>query len=494
MSAFAFGPWEPDAAGIDAPVLATAKNVWAAKGGYIPIPSLSEISLSALPSKCIGLTFARTASGGWLIFAGTRTKLYKFQSNTWTDYTRVSGGDYSVAVDDYWSFTQFGSKLIAVNVADDPQVIDVDTGATAFSALGGTPPKARYVTVVGDFVVLASLSTGDRILRNSAINNSAGWTVGTNLCDEQEFPDGGRVTGLKGGEYGYVGQEKGLRRMIFQPGSDQAFRFERIDDEHGPAAGYSLVSAGNLIAFLANDGFYSYSQNGLVPIGAQRVNKWFRANCDASRYFAVQAFTDPFAPRFAWAFYNSSGSTNFDRVIFYDWQIDRWTYGEVTAQYWTSLVTAGVTLEDLDVYGDIDSGGIPYPFDSRVWEGGAPAIGAVTTAGTMGFLEGTLPLTAQLVTSPMRVNPGYRSKEFTIEPMGVLNGVAPTIRVGRRESTLNSATYTAAASPSSLSGLWRLTASGRIHEFETTLTQTTGTTWEHMQGLDIEAARTAGMK
>jgi hypothetical protein len=75
--------------------------------------------------------------------------------------------------------------------------------------------------------------------------------------------------------------------MIFQPGSDQAFRFERVENEHGAAAGYSLASTANTIFFLANDGFYSFNDNGLNPIGAQRVNTWFRANCDSSRYFAV---------------------------------------------------------------------------------------------------------------------------------------------------------------------------------------------------------------
>jgi hypothetical protein len=181
-------------------------------------------------------------------------------------------------------------------------------------------------------------------------------------------------------------------------------------------------------------------------------------------------------------------------VLWYDWQIDRWTYTEDEAQYWSSLVTAGLTLEDLDVYGDIDGGGIPYPFDSRVWEGGAPVIGAVNPDGEMSFQEGSLPLTALFATSPLRVNPGYRSKEFEIEPLGVLNGVTPTLRIGRRENTQNAATYTSAASPSSLTGIWRVTASGRVHDFEVTLTQTSGTNWAHMQGIDILAARSAGMK
>jgi hypothetical protein len=85
-----FSAWEPDAAGIDASLLATAKNVWPSKVGYIPIPSLSAISTSALPTKCIGMVFARTSAGGFLIFAGTATKLYKFQSNAWVDVTRAS--------------------------------------------------------------------------------------------------------------------------------------------------------------------------------------------------------------------------------------------------------------------------------------------------------------------------------------------------------------------------------------------------------------------
>jgi hypothetical protein len=486
VSIVPFGTWEPDAAGIDAPVLLTAKNVWAlGKAGYIPIPDLAAVSSSALPTKCVGAAAVRTGAGGWLIFAGTATKLYKFQSSAWVEYTRVSGGDYAVPIDDYWSFASFGSKLIAVNVGDDPQVIDVDTGATAFSALGGSPPRARYVTTVGDFVILASLATNDRKLRNSAINDSAGWTVGTNLCDEQEFVDGARITGLAGGEAGYVVQEKSIRRIYFQPGSDIAFRFERVDDEHGSAAGYSLASAGDLIFFLANDGYYSFGPNGLNPIGAGRVNEWFRANCDSSRYFSVQSFTDPFAPRIGWAFYNSAGSTNFDRIIFYDWQFDRWTYAEAEAQYWASLVTAGTTLEELDTYGDIDSGLIPYPFDSRVWEGGAPVIGAINSSGQMSFLESATPLTALFLTSPMHVNPGYRSKEFEIEPMGVFNAATLSLRIGRREHTQTSAAYTSAASPSSLTGMFRLTAGGRIHEFELTIAQSSGTLWTHAQGLGV---------
>ena len=57
-----------------------------------------------------------------------------------------------------------------------------------------------------------------RKVRNSGINDATSWTLGVSLCDEQEFPDGGRITGIAGGEFGYVVQEKSVRQMIFQPG------------------------------------------------------------------------------------------------------------------------------------------------------------------------------------------------------------------------------------------------------------------------------------
>lgn len=479
-------PWEPDSAGVDTKALATAKNVFPLKTGYGPIPSLSDISTSALPSRCVGLAYANTSAGGWQVFAGTQTKLYKFEAGAWVDYTRTAGGDYNVPSDDYWSWTQFGSKLIFVNLNDDPQVIDVDTGAANFSALGGSPPRARYVTTVGDFVILGCLSSNNRKVRNSAINDSAGWTLGTSLCSEQEFVDGGRVTGVAGGENGYVMQERAIRRTIFQSGADTAFRFERVEKERGAAAGYSVVATVNSVFFLSDDGFFAFGQNGLVPIGAGRVNKWFRANSDTARFLSVVAFTDPYAPRVAWAFYNAVGSTDFDRLLIYDWQLDRWSYAQVSAQFWSRLVTAGVTLEELDVYGAIDTG-VPYSLDSRVWEGGAPVIGAINTNGRLAFLEGATPLDVTLTTCPMHLMAGARANLSEVYPMGIWNDATLTLRVGRREITTAAPSYTASVSPSTRSGIARFKASGRVHEIELSITQSSGTSWSHAQGLNVSA-------
>ena len=59
------------------------------------------------------------------------------------DERKEGDGNYSVPSGDFWSFAQFGGKVIACNFNDNPQVIDVDTGAVNFADLAGTPPKAR---------------------------------------------------------------------------------------------------------------------------------------------------------------------------------------------------------------------------------------------------------------------------------------------------------------------------------------------------------------
>lgn len=489
-------PWAPDSAGVDSQVLAIAKNVLPLANGYGPIPSLTgaggdtltPATGGTLPAGCRGLTFARTAASGWVVFAGTATNLYKLNGSSWDDYTRVSGGNYNLATDDYWSFTQFGSQLVACHVGDDVQVLDVDSGASAFSALGGNPPRARYVNVVGDFLVLGALSFNSRKLRNSGLNDSTSWTVGTDLCDEQEFPDGGRITGLAGGEFGYVVQEKAVRRMIFQPGQDIAFRFERVDQEHGGVAGYSVIGTAGGVFFLATDGFYFFGPNGLIPIGSSRVNKWFENNSDTSRNFAVEGFVDVYGPRVFWAFYSSTSSPTFDRLLIYDWKLDKWAYAEVSAEFWATFATPGVTLESLDTFGDLDSGLIPFPLDSRVWEGGRPVVAAINTSRVLSFLEGTTPLDAQLRTSPIHLSPGRRSKVTDVYPMGVFNGATLGVSVGKREHTGQSTTWTPSVAPSTLSGWARMIASGRVHEIDLSITQSSGTTWTHAQGFDVSAS------
>jgi hypothetical protein len=493
-----FGGWEPDAVSVGATdvngavLLEEARNVFAAKYGYMPMLSLGAVADTALPAGCRGLVVARLATGAHSIFAGTATKLYKYDTANldWDDYTRSVGGDYSLATGDYWSFDQFGNLLIAVAPGEDPQKFDVDGVGVNFAALGGSPPKARYVKTIGDFVFLGALDSNDRSIHYSAINNAEGWTAGTDLSDTQTFPEHGAVTGLHGGEFGWIAQEHAIRRMTFHPGADIAFTFEEIETEKGASARYGSITMGNRLFFLGDGGFYAHDGAQLHSIGNARVNDWFKTNSDSNRYDEIIAFQDPTADRVMWAFYSEGDTTYFDRVLTFDWSLNRWTYSTQGAQFWASLASAAWTLEGLDALpGGLDD--LPYSLDSRVWAGGRPTVGAVDTDGMLGFLEGT-PQTALLRTGSIQLHPG-RTMVRSMEPIGTVNGATVTGRIGRREMTADTTSYTTEISASSRTGVLRKNASGRMHKFELTVTQSGGTNWGQIRGLEVTAGRSGAL-
>ena len=137
-----FGDWRPDIALVDNQFAAIAENVYPGANSYVPLPGPAPITTAQLPAKCVGLTFARTLTGAYLIFAGTATKLYRWSGSAWVDISRTTGGAYNVAAGDRWTWAQFGQNLVAVHIGDAPQTINVDTG-TNFANLGGSPPQGH---------------------------------------------------------------------------------------------------------------------------------------------------------------------------------------------------------------------------------------------------------------------------------------------------------------------------------------------------------------
>lgn len=474
-----FGEWRPDVCDIDSQFTRNIRNVLPGANSYLPFPAAEPFATSALPDRCLGLVAARTSAGSFAVYAGTRTKLYKFNSATlgWDDVSRASGGDYAVPVDEFWAFAQFGTNLYATNIGDDLQVIDVD-GATPFEDAPGTPPKARNIAVIGDFLVLGGLLTNEREIVWSNINDPTDWSGG--LSDSQVFPDGGRVTAIAGGEVGYILQEAAIRRMRFVPGSDYVFIFERVEDQKGCISPVSAVTVAGTVFYQAEDGFYSFGPNGLMPIGAQRVNQWFRDNIDPQRQWAVRGIGDPFNARIYWTFYASESSTYFDKVLGYDWQLQRWFNADMAGQEWAALATPGYTLEALDNVSPTLEG-LPYSLDSRVWQGGRPVAAIIDANGRLSFLSGS-PLAAELETAEVNLVPGQRAFTSNVEPL--IDTDAAMVSVGTRERRQDAVSYTA-PTPVEITGWSSQRASARLQRFRVTVAA--GEDWTHAQGVNVEA-------
>lgn len=352
MAEISFGPYEPDVASVGTVKTSNVKNVVPSVNGYAPLNAINPFT-DAMAGNCRGLFGAVQKDGNVSVFGGNDTKLYSLNatSRAWDDVTRASGGDYSVGSRELWDFCQFGNYVIATTDSNAVQYFELGV-STKFAALAGSPPQARRCAIVGDFVVLASLSaTGQsNRIQWSGINDATSWTVGTNQSDYQDFPDGGFVQGIAGGEFGLVFQDRAIRRMVYT-GPPNIFEFQRISDSKGVMMRHSICKQAGVTYFMSNDGFYKIDNSGqLSAIGANRVNQTVLADLNAESNRNMLGVPDPFNPRI-WFFYKSMSNNLgnfFDKVVIYDWALDRWSYAEMNVSNATTMLQLATTLEGLD--------------------------------------------------------------------------------------------------------------------------------------------------
>jgi hypothetical protein len=258
---------------------------------------------------------------------------------------------------DQWQFAQFGSNVIAVQANSVPQVYNISS-SSAFADLGGSPPTARYVSVVERFLVLSGLVSTPLRIQWSDLDAITTWTAGTGFSNYFDAPDGGIVRGSAGGEFGVILQESAMRRMVYVPGAKPAFQIERLEEDVGLLGPYSLIRAGSRLFFVSQQGVKSVGASGpTTPIGREKIDRTFLADISVSNLHLLIGAADPSSSRVAWA-YSSSGATTFNKVIFYDWALDRFSPPiSIEGEYIGSLVKPGVTLEGVDaLFGsDIDT-------------------------------------------------------------------------------------------------------------------------------------------
>lgn len=479
-----WGEWRPDLATLQTEFAADVENVFPGSNSYLPIPGFAPFSDTPVPpppstERVVGAFSARKTTGEWVVYAGTPTKLY-----SWTllvGWTEVGSG-YHVPEGELWSWAQFGKYLVAAQIGDAPVRVDVDAGGT-FATFGA--PVAHNVRTIGDFLVLGGLASNRRKIIWSSINDITGWTIGINLCDEQEMPDGGPVMGLAGDKIGYVVQDRAIRVMQFLPGDTTfIFSISKVAYDRGSVSEYGFTSVGDTLYVFCEDGFYAVAGTQLVPIGWEKVNEWFLANSDVGRRNVVQCVA-AVRPYIFWAYHASSGSpaAYYDRAIIYCWANQRWTRAAINAQMWAGA-TATVNL-DLDTTGPetgdalLDSAA--RSLDSFAYIGGRPRMAAVDPAGLLVELSGPN-LQATLETGETHPVPGSRAMVGDVYPLA--DGIDGVIYDGYRERLQDDVQWTQAY-PIEITGSAAVYNSSRLHRFRHVIPR--GTKWTHAQGVLVDA-------
>lgn len=382
-----FGVWAPDQPVISAPHLRTAKNCVPAIGHYLPLPGLTAVS-AAMTARCRGAVGVRDINGDARLYGGDSTKLYRLDGSAWTDFSRGAG--YGPAVDaTRWRFATYGDRLIAVNGLDEPQYLDMSTLATSFEDLAGGPPIAQFVASYGEFVFLASTNASSMLLKWSGFGDSEGWTPGTNQSDEQEFADGGRITGLVSTKAAlFVFQEKCIRRVIYI-GGPTILQIDKIVDGIGCVEPNSLRAYGQIMFFLDESGLFMWDgESQPQPIGVGVVDEWFLSDTARTEWDMMSAAIDPRRKVAAWSYVSTqSGGDTPDTVLLYNYAAQRFAYARFPHEFLFGGMTAGTSLDDLDAdYPDIDA--MTVSLDDPIFQGGAFFLAAFTTEHKLASFTG----------------------------------------------------------------------------------------------------------
>ena len=268
-----FGEWLPDLPDHLNPGATIASGVYPAANSYKPWKATNNISGTALDSQCKGGISAKDVDSNSYTFAGTQTKLYQLDGTTLSNVSK--SGNYTGGADEMWDFTVFGNHVVAANGVDAPQVFTLGS-SSLFANLGGSPPIFTFSNVIRDFLFTGRISTAKNRVQWSGINDIETWTSGTKQSDYQDLADGGEVTGITGGEYGYIFQENAITRVDYV-GAPTIFRFSTISKNRGAIYAKSIVQVGNRVFFYAQDGFFEISGDQIKAIGQHKVNASFQS-------------------------------------------------------------------------------------------------------------------------------------------------------------------------------------------------------------------------
>lgn len=353
MPLLPFGEYRPDVSDYEGQHTQNIVNVVPQGDGYGPFKAFARFT-SALASQCFGIFYALKNDGSIAVFGATSTNLYLL-NNTSQIWTNVSsgGGPYTAPPSGHqWQFRQFNNFVFAVQQNVAPQVYDL-TSSTTFLALGGSPapPQAAYISIVNRFVVLSGLASPNVYrVQWSGLNATTTWDNVTNQSNFQDLADGGLVRGVGGGEFGVIFQDRAIRRMTYAPGSPVIFVIEKLSQEDGLAAPYSLISSGDSVFWYSSQGFKMMKPGGLPEaIGKERVDRTFKTDYDSSNPGLFMGCADPKSQRVYWAYKSVNGASNqFDTILVYDWALDRWAKLSIAGEFLSPLATPGLTLEGVD--------------------------------------------------------------------------------------------------------------------------------------------------
>lgn len=479
---FPLVPWRPDEGETMATVV--ADNVLPQKNGYGPMKSLYVPSTAtALPAAPKGLISVVLDSGVWRSYAFTTDSIYQLQSDyTWG--SAVATG-YACPQAYNWSAVHFGKYLLYTNTTDGLYQYNVEAGGSPTAITDAGNPA--WIFAIENFIVALNCldSTGarnNRLIRTSLINDQTNWVGG----DYQALADGGELLAgfdLNDG-MALILQQRALALMNFHSNPGGAvFGLEKIADGKGTVSAQSCVSFDGVVFYLSTDGFYKFSLGeGNVPIGAEKVNRWFLELVDQSYFELVQGSVDPLNKMVWWRFKRADdASTTVSEVLLgYDWQLNEFVTATEQTAYLSYLASVGVTWDAASGTWDAQT----LTWDDRALLGSEPLFAALDESYKFGLFTGDN--AAATLTTFVGNSPSTGLVEWATP---ITDAVSPTLELGVKDVLSSAITWKTAASKQA-SG--RVPLRGRGKNLQFRLNIPAGAVWSYARGIDHVVAKQGG--
>lgn len=364
-----FGPWVPDAGKITGNHVVKASGVLPASTGYRPFKGGLTYGAS-VPAAVCGACLFFGSDGSLHTIVGTRDKLYvRDDLNTWTE----KGGGYT-AQDHTWSMCQYGDYIFCANGVDKVQYAQI-TGpsVSSFQDLPGAyAPKGSRVAVVGNFLMVGDLENERNKIQWSVIDDPLNWPQpGSNTAiygqsDFQVFPEGGNVQAIVSGMSGYEGLvflERAIYRMQYS-NSSVIFQITAVDKSIGTIAPNSVIHHNNIVYWLSERGLFATDGSTVTNISDEVLSLWLDDAIETGRENEVIAAIDPLNNTIVFAFAGPNAQARMsDTLLIYNPALKAFSTVNYDLEYLYTDCSRGVTLEDLDSLGPLDS--LDVSLDSR---------------------------------------------------------------------------------------------------------------------------------
>lgn len=460
-----------------------ALNVIPYNKGYVPFRSLNVPANSGfrLPTPCCGALMVDTPNDDIRLYAGCTQGIYASQSvgTVATLYTPAYVLDNLYQ----WRFVPYGTNIVAIHPQVPPQISDM-TGIEPFRNLGGGPPIASCGARIGDFLVLGNTSESDgyypnRIRWSGFDNIEQPWVTdpGTQ-SDFQDMPtEGGTVIGLVGLTTGTVYQRKAISTMQYV-GLPTVFEIATIETKRGAMCTGGIVDLGVRQYYVAEDGFFMWNGTNSVPIGSDKVNRYFFKKLNYKYRSQICSSIDVATETIWWAFPTGSGP-GLTEVMVYSYIEDRWSHAIFNLQFLVQSMYAGKSLDDLTQ--NLDTS-YPTSFDDPSYLHGGTISAGFDPNGNYGTFDGPT-MAAIMITAESESPDGQRI---------FINGARPkidagpsniTVQVALRDQLIGETQLFSQPVTQEITGEHSILADARYMSFKVNVPA--GTPWNHAIGVDV---------